>query len=59
MAKIGVLGGGGSWGGTALAILLANKNNEVHIWVRNEEQLRQMKELRENKKILARYFYSR
>lgn len=50
MTKIGILGGG-SWG-TALAILLANKNNEVHIWVRNKEQLRQMKELRENKKYL-------
>ena len=45
MAKIGVIGGG-SWG-TALAILLANKNNEVHIWVRNKSQLKQMKELRE------------
>lgn len=50
MAKIGILGGG-SWG-TALAILLGNKNNEVHIWVRDELQLRQMKELRENKKYL-------
>ena len=54
MAKIGVLGGG-SWG-TALAILLANKNNEVDIWVRNKEQLRQMKELRENKKYLPEIF---
>jgi glycerol-3-phosphate dehydrogenase (NAD(P)+) len=50
MAKIGVIGGG-SWG-TALAILLANKNNEVHIWVRNKSQLKQMKELRENKAYL-------
>ena len=54
MAKIGIIGGG-SWG-TALAILLANKNNEVHIWVRNELQLKQMKELRENKKYLPGAF---
>ena len=54
MTKIGVIGGG-SWG-TALAILLANKNNEVHIWVRNELQLKQMKELRENKKYLPGVF---
>ncbi len=54
MTKIGVIGGG-SWG-TALAILLANKNNEVHIWVRDELQLKQMKELRENKKYLPGVF---
>ena len=50
MAKIGVIGGG-SWG-TALAILLANKNNDVHIWVRDKFQLKQIEELRENKKYL-------
>ena len=50
MAKIGVIGGG-SWG-TALAILLSNKNHKVDIWVRNENQLKQMKESKENKKYL-------
>ena len=50
MIKIGVIGGG-SWG-TALAILLANNNHEVHIWLRDKSQLEQMKNLRENKKYL-------
>lgn len=48
--KIGVLGGG-SWG-TALAILLAKKGNHVNIWLRNEKQLNDIKETRENKKYL-------
>ncbi|HFL3828669.1 TPA: NAD(P)H-dependent glycerol-3-phosphate dehydrogenase [Clostridioides difficile] len=50
MARIGVIGGG-SWG-TALAILLSNKNHKVDIWVRNKEQLKAMKEFKENKKYL-------
>ena len=50
MAKIGVIGGG-SWG-TALAILLSNKNHEVNIWIRNKKQLKDMTMFRENKKYL-------
>lgn len=50
MTKISVLGGG-SWG-TALAILLANKSYDVGIWVRDEEQMLEMNELKENKKYL-------
>lgn len=50
MTKIGVIGGG-SWG-TALAILLANNNHEVHMWVRDRFQLNQIKESRQNKKYL-------
>ena len=45
--KIGVLGGG-SWG-TALAILLAKKGLEVDMWLRNKEQISDIKESRENK----------
>lgn len=48
--KIGVLGGG-SWG-TALAILLAEKGNDVTMWLRNKEQLESIRETRENKKYL-------
>lgn len=50
MTKIGVIGGG-SWG-TALAVLLANKNHEVHMWMRSEEQLGEIVKLNENKKYL-------
>lgn len=48
--KIGILGGG-SWG-TALAILLAKKGNNVNLWLRNKKQLDSIKETRENKKYL-------
>lgn len=48
--KIGVLGGG-SWG-TALSVLLANKNMDVDIWVRDKEQLRKMIAENENTKYL-------
>lgn len=48
--KIGVLGGG-SWA-TALAILLAKKGLEVDMWLRNKEQISDIKESRENKKYL-------
>lgn len=49
-AKIGVLGGG-SWG-TALAILLAEKGYSVHMWLRNQEQLKEMEDKRINEKYL-------
>lgn len=48
--KIGVLGGG-SWG-TALAVLLANKNMDVDIWLRDKNQISQILLERENKKYL-------
>lgn len=48
--RIGVLGGG-SWG-TALAVLLANKNMDVDIWLRDKNQLSQIISNRENKKYL-------
>lgn len=48
--KIGVLGGG-SWG-TALAILLSNKNYNIDMWVRNKTQAKDMVETRTNKKYL-------
>lgn len=48
--KIGVLGGG-SWG-TALAILLSKKGLEVDMWLRNEKQIEEILENRENKKYL-------
>jgi len=48
--KILVLGGG-SWG-TSLSILLAKNNKDVCLWVRNNEQLDQMKKNKENKKYL-------
>lgn len=48
--KIGVLGGG-SWG-TALAILLSKKGLEVDMWLRDERQIDDILENRENKKYL-------
>jgi glycerol-3-phosphate dehydrogenase (NAD(P)+) len=48
--RIGVLGGG-SWG-TALAILLAKKGYDVHMWLRDEEQLIDMNRTRINNKYL-------
>ncbi len=49
--KIGVLGGG-SWG-SALSILLSNKNKYVDLWVRNEAQEKEMTIDRKNSKYLA------
>src|SRR5690625_285001 len=49
-AKIGIIGGG-SWG-TALGILLANKNHKVKMWVRNQGQLKEMQEKSENVRYL-------
>ena len=48
--KIGILGGG-SWG-TALAILLANKDYNVEMWIRDENQLKAMEDTRVNEKYL-------
>lgn len=48
--SIGVIGGG-SWG-TALAILLTNKNYKVDIWMRNREQSFEMGNTLENKRFL-------
>ncbi len=48
--RIGILGGG-SWG-TALGILLAKKDNEVDIWIRDKNQYEQIKRDRINKKYL-------
>lgn len=47
---IGILGGG-SWG-TALAILLANKNYETEMWLRDDNQLKAMEDTRVNRKYL-------
>lgn len=48
--KVGILGGG-SWG-TALALLLAEKEYNVHIWVRSEAQSEEIREERTNTKYL-------
>ncbi len=48
--KIIVLGGG-SWG-TALACLLAQNEEEVFLWIRDENKLKTISETRENKKYL-------
>lgn len=48
--KIGILGGG-SWG-TALAMLLAQKEFEVHIWVRSDLQAEEININRTNAKYL-------
>lgn len=48
--KIGILGTG-SWG-SALGVLLANKNLDVQMWGRNEKQIKDMTDRRENKKYL-------
>lgn len=50
MTKVAVLGGG-SWG-TAMALLLAKKGHSVEMWLRNEEQVEDIKRDRENKKYL-------
>ena len=48
MEKITILGAG-SWG-TALAILLANKNYDVKMWLRNEEHCKELIREKENNK---------
>ncbi len=48
--SIGVLGGG-SWG-TALAILLANKNYGVDMWMRRKDQIDQIRKTGYNEKYL-------
>lgn len=50
LSRIGVLGGG-SWG-SSLAILLSKKGYNVDIWIRNENQLEDIKKYHENKKYL-------
>lgn len=50
MKRIGVLGGG-SWG-SSLAILLSNKGYQVDMWIRNKEQLKDIRRNNENKKYL-------
>ena len=48
--NIGVVGGG-SWG-TALAILLSKKGYNIDLWIRNEEQCKEINNSRENIKYL-------
>ncbi len=52
--KICILGGG-SWG-TALSILLAKKEKEVDLWVRNKKQFEDMSTNRVNQKYLPNVF---
>ena len=47
MAKIGIIGAG-SWG-TALAWLLSNNGNDVTVWSVIEEEIRMLREEREQK----------
>lgn len=49
--KIAVIGAG-SWG-TALAILLANKGYEVHLWGHRESHIKKLEKDRENRKYLS------
>lgn len=48
--RIGVLGGG-SWG-TALSILLANKGYNLHMWIRDENQVETINTTRMNNRYL-------
>lgn len=50
MAEVAVLGTG-SWG-TALAVLLAKKGIEVNMWGRNEDKVKTIMQVRENKQYL-------
>src|SRR5699024_7363733 len=48
--KIGVIGGG-SWG-TALAVLLANKEYSVQMWLRDKNKVEKIEDLRVNQRYL-------
>lgn len=54
LARIGILGGG-SWG-TALSLVLKNNNNDVDIWLRDNKQVEEILETRENRKYLPGVF---
>lgn len=50
LANIGIIGGG-SWG-TALGLLLNSNNHKVDIWIRDNNQVEEIKKIRENKRYL-------
>lgn len=50
MGKVAVLGAG-SWG-TALSIVLADNDHEVHLWSHRKEQVDEINETRENRRYL-------
>jgi len=54
MKKVVVLGAG-SWG-TALALVLAKKGHQVHLWGRDKEKIDQIKTLKENLNYLPGVF---
>lgn len=55
--SIGVLGGG-SWG-TALSVLLASKNYNVDIWLRDENQIKEIIQHGENRRYLPGVKFSK
>ena len=50
MKKISVIGAG-SWG-SALALSLYKNNHKVHMWTRDEEQVKEIRETKQNSKFL-------
>lgn len=50
MRRVSVIGGGSF--GTALAVLLAEKGNEISLWIRDENQRADIAQKRENEKYL-------
>lgn len=54
LATIGIIGGG-SWG-TALSLVLKNNNHDVDIWLRDNKQVEEILEIRENKRYLPGVF---
>lgn len=54
LATIGIIGGG-SWG-TALSLVLKNNNHDVDIWLRDNKQVEEILETRENRKYLPGVF---